>query len=499
MSFRFACPGCQGPFEADQSMLGQATKCPHCGIDFMVPMMDDPAPAAETPIRPTPAAQAPAPQAPAPQPPAPVQQSVPQQPPRQPRQQSAPLPSSALQPEPQGGDSLWNEFDTFDAEEEEEVDELEVLAKRKIKSRGIQKKVLNWSFVLIMGVGFLGAIAFVAPKVFRTIREGFSDISFGIGGANPSKKVGEVWPSESDFPTPHLDDPVEVTGNAVFHSVEFQISQGNPGYESKVYIFVPEIATDPGSLPCLISPMVGGDPLMGVSSERLTDEYKSFYSNLAEGYGAVIIVYGVDGTINQDAEEFASFSPGAEFPGPERREAVLLLVEVYSRMCDEYLQSRGGMVNARNALTYALENVEAIDPNRVYAVGIEGNTHTAVLHGQFDERVAGCLAVGPTIDLEAHARDFYNSSHPPLYKEKIIPFYKPLSIIHYADAPRCPTAILGTESSSHWSAPYVDKAEAAGRGNDVTMITHDNEDESESQAFQDAFYWLESKNPNAPQ
>jgi hypothetical protein len=491
MSFRFACPGCQGPFEADQSMLGQATKCPHCGIEFMVPMMDEPAPAPQVPVAPT--AQAPTPQ-PVPPPvnpqPTPVQQPIPRPP-----QQSTAAFGNAPPIEPLEDDPLWNEFDAFD-NGEEKVDELELLGKRKIKSRRVRKKVLNWSIVLGLGVVLVGAVAFVAPKAFRTIREGFPDISLGFGGSGPSKKVGEVWPSESDFPTPHLDDPVEITGDAVAHSVDFEISPGTPGYESKVHVFVPEIATEPGSLPCLITPMMGGDRLVGVPSE-LGNEMRMAYSALAKEYGTVFVVYGVDGTMAQHVEEIGSLSPNAGTPGPERREAVMLLIEVYSQMCDAYLQSRGGMVNARNALTYALENVEAIDPNRVYAFGLEGNTHTAVLHGQFDDRVAGCLAIDPTIDLESDARDFHTSSHPPLYEEKIIAYYKPLSIIQYADVPRCPTAIMCTESSSHWRTPYIDKAEAAGQGDNVSMIIHERDETSQS--IQDTIAWLESKNPNAPQ
>ncbi|HAY83190.1 MAG TPA: hypothetical protein DCY79_25570 [Planctomycetaceae bacterium] len=72
------------------------------------------------------------------------------------------------------------------------------------------------------------------------------------------------------------------------------------------------------------------------------------------------------------------------------------------RAYEAFRDAQAGVVNARNALEYALRHVPEIDPNRIFAAGHSSAGSAALLFAAHEPRLAGVVAYAPCYDVTKH-------------------------------------------------------------------------------------------------
>src|SRR5579862_5530031 len=71
----------------------------------------------------------------------------------------------------------------------------------------------------------------------------------------------------------------------------------------------------------------------------------------------------------------------------------------------EFMSAEGGVDNEKAALKYALARLPFVDTSRVYVAGRGSAATLALQCAESDTRIKGCVAFGPTCDLEAKLKE----------------------------------------------------------------------------------------------
>ena len=145
-----------------------------------------------------------------------------------------------------------------------------------------------------------------------------------------------------------------------------------PGQGGQLWLYLPSGRHEPKSLPCvLIAPAGPGEG----SGMLLVDKDQPEHIPYVKA-GYAVVSYEIDGPFVDDKSKRS-----------ER--------DSY----DAFRDARAGLVNARNAMEYILNQVTEVDPDRIYAAGHSSAGDLALLHSAHDSRVAGCIAYMPPYDL----------------------------------------------------------------------------------------------------
>jgi|GEM_PF-2821500 len=166
----------------------------------------------------------------------------------------------------------------------------------------------------------------------------------------------------------------------LFASVDLPVPANRPGYQSKIFILLPEGSHSPHSLPCVFCAAPGGTLLTGAKL------FPSVIPQLAPWVfsGFAVIAYELDGACEEGAE-------------------LVVHRDDFMKAYPKFIASQAGMVNARNAIEFTLARVVEVDPNRLYAVGWYETSTTALLFAAHEPRIRGCVALHPTVDVEQDA------------------------------------------------------------------------------------------------
>ena len=178
------------------------------------------------------------------------------------------------------------------------------------------------------------------------------------------------WPlASTKLPAfPALPAGRQVDGG-LCHEVELTSPRG----AAKVWIYVPKDAA-PKSAPCVLMAPAGSNMLFGMT---LGDgDRKEHLPWLAAGF--VVVAYEIDGVMPPDDQQ--------------TDENVLRQLRLYTESC-------AGMLNARTALEYALANVPAVDPGKLFAAGHSSAATTALLFAAHEPRLRGVAAFMPCADV----------------------------------------------------------------------------------------------------
>ncbi|QDU43963.1 Alpha/beta hydrolase family protein [Symmachiella dynata] len=258
--------------------------------------------------------------------------------------------------------------------EEEVIEELAPLPTKKVRPRkkATQPKSpqraaapMSQSTKLLLGSGaiallvmcVIGALAFLAWK------------SDDFGGNEDLYNLAAV--TIPDFPDPEL----ETVGEDAFQIAKVQLKNnwGGPGTAMQLWLYLPVGEHADKSLPCVLVAPAGTNLLRG--------------SNLGEGSapehipyvnaGFAVVAYSLDGNID-DPENADGSDIGDAY--------------------DEFVLARAGLVNARNALEFALTKVPAIDPRRIFTAGHSSAGTLALLFAEHEPRLCGCAAYAPGSD-----------------------------------------------------------------------------------------------------
>ncbi|MDB6135928.1 MAG: hypothetical protein JWM59_4171 [Verrucomicrobiales bacterium] len=141
----------------------------------------------------------------------------------------------------------------------------------------------------------------------------------------------------------------------------------------RVWVYYPKEKL-PDKLPCV---------LIGAAGSRMFHGMNLVEGDRAEHYpyakvGFVVVAYEISGPLPEE--------------DLENEEAILKAVTAF-------LKSRGGIEDARAALTLAASKHSFIDPKRVYAVGHSSAATLALTLAQDITGLRGCVAYSPVVDL----------------------------------------------------------------------------------------------------
>jgi dienelactone hydrolase len=140
----------------------------------------------------------------------------------------------------------------------------------------------------------------------------------------------------------------------------------------KVWVYLPEKPPADAKLPCVLIAPAGSTLLTGMG---LADGDRAEHLPYVRA-GFAVVAYSIDG-------------PSAG----DRDEDVIQALPVF-------FAADAGVVNARQALDYALHNVDMIDPAHVYTAGHSSAATLSLLVAANEPRVKACVAYAPATDVE---------------------------------------------------------------------------------------------------
>ncbi len=295
---------------------------------------------------------------------------------------------------------------------------------------------LLWILLSIFGGGFLlccgvcgGAALWFSrfPAVGEEAREPFEYASVPI----PSFEKGEFIEVD-EVPETYQVRQIILGDGTGYGNV--------PGLNGVLWHYGPKEIAKGTKLPCVLIAPAGSTLLTGM--ELGDGDATEHIPYLKAGFA--VIAYSLDGP---------SLSNPPDIPAYEA-----------------YSQARGGLVNARNALEYAIQQPE-IDPKRIFVAGHSSAGTVALLFASHEKRLAGCVAYAPCSDFQARLPvpfvralgsqlpklpEFIVQTSPRTHETRM---QCPVMVFHAADDSNVPV----TESRE-----YVARLTAAGK--DVTFV-----------------------------
>lgn len=212
-----------------------------------------------------------------------------------------------------------------------------------------------------------------------------------------------------------------------------------PGADSRLWVYLPASATEPGSLPCVLITAAGSTMLEGMDLGAGDQPEHLPYVQA----GFAVVAFELDGA-SGDGDEVQRYTA--------------------------FRAANAGLVNARNALEYTLSKVPQVNPRQIFSAGHSSAASLALLFAEHEPRLAGCVAYAPCIDLKArmpavlvrgmgsampHLAEFIVQSSPRTHEQRLS---CPVMIFHAADDTNVPVAT---------SREFVQRMQAAGK--DVTL------------------------------
>ncbi len=162
-----------------------------------------------------------------------------------------------------------------------------------------------------------------------------------------------------------------------YYEVRLSVPPGQPGHANKLYVYLPQGSNASGSLPCVFICGAGARPMTGMN---LSSEDQPEHIPYVQA-GFAVVAYEVDGML----------PPSDDITNAQ-----------YVNGVERYWLADAGLVNARNAIDYALAKVPAINPQRLYAAGHSSAATQSVLLAANDLRIRGCIAYAGVYDLKEY-------------------------------------------------------------------------------------------------
>jgi dienelactone hydrolase len=253
-----------------------------------------------------------------------------------------------------------------------------------------------------------------------------------------------------DVPVPKLPGPGQ--GKEVVPSVlQFEYSLGEqggyyntPGHGGKLLVYVPAGKHKAKSLPCILITGAGSDLLSGMLLGDGDNPEQTPYAQA----GYAVVAYELDGPSDQGSNPMEM-----------------------KRAYEAFRASRAGLVNARNALEFALAKVPEVNPSQIYAAGHSSAATHALLFAEHEPRLAGVIAYAPAVNIPERfggslrvfavqlpgVVDFATQSSPHTHRERL----------------KCPTFLFHAEDDSNCPIAQTRKfaEELKEQGTDVTLVT----------------------------
>ncbi len=168
-------------------------------------------------------------------------------------------------------------------------------------------------------------------------------------------------------------------GDNVYRArVQLQVPPGDAGQQNQLFVLKPGTDLPARSRPCVLMAPSGAVEFAGVKSGYAPDKEQMTHAER----GFVVIGFEVDGPMPS-----GGYSASKPVKDSFRR----------------FHASRAGLINARNALQFALTRVPEVDPTRIYAAGFGSAGTLALLMAAHDSEIAAC-AVGEPVTMRGVTR-----------------------------------------------------------------------------------------------
>lgn len=182
----------------------------------------------------------------------------------------------------------------------------------------------------------------------------------------------------SDCPLPDL--PRRPAGeffapNVLQYAVDLPVADGQPGHASHVRVLLPDPLPQ-GPLPALVFNGAGAYVFSGMTMADA--DFDALLPYVPHGFA--LVGYETDGCQKDFSHDPSPF---------EMRD-----------MARDYAASKAGLINARNAIAFALERFPEIDPQQLYTIGHSSGAKQGLLLAIHDERIRGCVAFAPACRME---------------------------------------------------------------------------------------------------
>ena len=179
---------------------------------------------------------------------------------------------------------------------------------------------------------------------------------------------------------PPLPEGRQIEPGVTFHEVRLGTDTATPtvpGHRGKLWVYLPEGAMAPASVPCVFTCGAGSKLIFGMD---LGDGDRPEHLPYARA-GFTVVAYELDGAEPE----------GVTADGPIAEASM------------SFLAAEAGLVNARNAIAFTLEKLPQVDPNRLCIAGHSSAGTMALLLAENEPRLRGVAAYAPRVDTEANA------------------------------------------------------------------------------------------------
>lgn len=299
-------------------------------------------------------------------------------------------------------------------------------------------------------------------------------------GPGSVMQVGTVPPAEFRA-FPELGPGQAIGGSTVqLHCVNFaSIPQtpGAPASTMKLRVYLPAGEPAPRSIPMvLIAP--AGTPMMYGNDIEFDSDYHKETLPYAEA-GMCVVHYSLDGPLNSENPT------GRQFQTAHR----------------QFEAAQAGVLNARNALEFALARIAAVDPRRIYSAGHSSAATLSLLVAAHEPRVAACIAYAPCTDVVQHCRDALRDPVIRLAAPNMEAFLARSSPKTHVAAIRCPTFVFYASDDSitplALNRPFVQELQAKNPQTTFVEVPVGNHyDSMIGEGIPRAIAWLAEKTPS---
>jgi dipeptidyl aminopeptidase/acylaminoacyl peptidase len=286
--------------------------------------------------------------------------------------------------------------------------------------------------------------------------------------------------SPSTVPIPQLPDlgvatPIAGT-NSNFQFI--QIRQGSgPGQTMQFRVYLPNAQSPAQSIPCvLLAPagtnMLHGNPLDG-------GDYHDEALPYSEA-GMAVVCFSLDGEMTAT-------------PDSGDRAYGLALSVAYR----QFMASKAGVVNGRNALEFALAKLPQVNPKKIFAAGHSSAATVSLLMAANEERLAGAIAFAPVTDLSIRLEGITQDPSVRTVLPGISTYLRTGSPVTYVDRYKCPLFVFHARDDTNEpfqnTENFVNQLKANSAKADFAIAeTGDHYDSMIEAGIPQAIHWIQN-------
>jgi pimeloyl-ACP methyl ester carboxylesterase len=221
-----------------------------------------------------------------------------------------------------------------------------------------------------------------------------------------------------------------------------QTTIAHGGLKTDVVVLMPQGQAAPHSLPCLFYAPAGSDLITGMAL-RPSDEREAMPYAKA---GFAVVLYSLSGDLPNTPTGYLQITTAIP----------------------QYMSADGGLMNAHDAMEFAISRLQEVDPNQLYCAGHSSAATVALLFAQREPRIKGCVAFAPVTDVGGFVPQdvFLAAAGQFAGFEQFVETHSPMNL----PAPACPTLIYHAEDDDvvplSQSRSYV-----TAKGAGVKLIT----------------------------